>query len=157
MSLTPNAGGTVNLLQPNIAGGNYTLLTSASGGLTPGGVDFTLGAHPAFHGTENFNQSTSTALILTVSANPFQSTVYFTGSASIAGGDAAYNWSAGSTSTNWSTDVAGLTDAGQVPGPITSVIFTANSAVPNIGGSVLSSQLDANYSIQGLTFAVPNE
>ncbi len=155
VSLTPNAGGTVNLLQPNIAGGNYTLLTSASGGLTPGGVDFTLGTHPAFHGTENFNQSTSTALILTVSANPFQSTVYFTGAASVAGGDAAYNWSAGSTNTNWSTDAAGLTDAGQVPGPITSVIFTATNAVPNLGGSVLSSQLDANYSIQGLTFDVP--
>ncbi len=154
VSLTPNAGGTVNLLQPNIAAGNYTLLTSTSGGLTPGGVDFTLGTHPAFHGSENFNQSTSTALILSVSANPFQPTVYFTGAASVASGDAAYNWSAGSTNTNCKTEAAGKNDAGQVPGPISSVFFTASNAVPNLGGSVLSSQLDTNYSIQGLTFDV---
>ena len=156
VSLTPDAGGTVNLSQPNIAAGNYTLLASASGGLTPGGGDFTLGTHPSFHGTENFNQSTSTALILTVSANSFQPTVYFTGAASIAGGDAAYNWSAGSSNTNWSTDAAGLHDAAQVPGPITSVIFTAANAVGNLGGgTVLTSQLDANYAILGLTIAVP--
>jgi fibronectin-binding autotransporter adhesin len=138
-----------------IPNGTYTLLTAGSGGLAP----FTVGSQPAILGTFNFNQSTSTALILTVSANPFQPTVYWTGNGSQANGDGANNWNShvgsGNTLTsNWSTDPAGISDAEQVPGSITDVYFTAANAVPNFGNT-LSTQLNAAYSIKGLFIAVP--
>jgi len=154
VSLTALSAGTVNISASTIQSGDYTLLTSVGGGLTPGGGDFTLGTHPAIHGFENFNHTTAHALVLTVSANPFVPTAYWTGAASRTTGDAANNWGAGTSTSNWSTDPAGTTDALQVPGPITSVMLTAANAVPGAGG-VLTTQLNADYSIQGLTVAVP--
>ncbi len=153
VSLTAYNAGTVNISDPIVATGNYTLLTAA-GGLSLGG-DFTLGNHPPIRGSFGFNQSTATALVLSIAANPFVPTAYWTGLGSQAASDGANNWTAGtSTITNWSTDSAGTHDAAQVPGPITSVIFTATNAVPT-GGNTLLTQLDSNYAIQGLTIAVP--
>lgn len=135
-----------------ITQGSYTLLTAASG---ISAADFALGTHPAIRGSYNFNHSTATALVLTISANATPSTAYWTGSGSRAASDANNNWAAGpGATTNWSLDQAGTTDAGQVPGSNTSVYFTATSAVPGAGG-VLTTQLDGTYSIQGLTIAVP--
>ena len=68
--------------------------------------------------------------------------------------DAANNWSTGNSNSNWSTDSAGATDANQVPGGITDVVFAASNAVPN-SGSTLTTQLDGNFPIKGLTIAVP--
>jgi autotransporter-associated beta strand protein len=148
------ASNTINLAAiSGVSPGNYTLLTCPSGGIVA--ADFILGTRPSIRGSYNFNQSTSTALVLTISANATPSTAYWTGSGSRVAGDGQNNWAAGpNTTTNWSTDSAGLTDAGQVPGTNTSVIFTAANAVPS-SGNTLTTQLDANYSIQGLTFAVP--
>ncbi len=136
-----------------VSPGNYTLLTSGSGGIVA--ADFILGTRPAIRGSYSFNQSTSTALVLTISANATPSTAYWTGSGSRAASDSQNLWAAGpGATTNWSIDSTGTTDAGQVPGTNTSVYFTATNAVPGAGG-VLTTRLDANYSIQGLTIAVP--
>ena len=62
----------------------------------------------------------------------------------------------GATS-SWSTNSAGTTDAGQIPGPNTNVIFSASNAVGNFNnGSTLQTSLTANFTIQGLTFAAPS-
>jgi autotransporter-associated beta strand protein len=144
---------TVNIAAiSGVSPGNYTLLSS-SGGIVA--ADYTLGSRPSIRGSYSFNQSTSTALVLTISANATPSTAYWTGSGSRAAGDAQNRWAAGpSAITNWSTDPNGTADAGQVPGTNTNVYFTATNAVPGAGG-VLTTQLDANYAIQGLTIAVP--
>lgn len=155
VSMSPFAD-TINISTGTVlANGTYTLLTAASGGLAP----FTVGSQPAIIGTFNFNQSTPTALVLTVSANPFQPTVYWTGIGSQANGDGANNWnthvgSGTAATTNWSTDSSGTADAAQVPGGITDVYFTASNAAPNFGNT-LSTQLNAAYSIKGLFIAVP--
>ena len=151
VSLAPS--NTINLAAIGaLSAGNYTLLTGSSG-ITA--ADFTLGTHPAVRGTYNFNHSTATALVLTISANATPSTAYWTGSGSRAAGDSANNWAAGpGATTNWSLDQAGATDAGQVPGANTSVYFTATTAKSGVGG-VLTTQLDGSYAIQGLTIAVP--
>ena len=151
-------GQVINITQPVVTSGTYSLLTAAAGGnLDPGGSDFTLHA-PTFHGTEDLNKSTAASLILSVSANPYVATAYWTGSASRATGDTSNFWGAGTSTSNWSTNATGTSDAKQVPGPVTNVIFNAANAVPNLGGpgaAGLSTQLDANYAIQGLTISVP--
>ena len=154
VSISQFGGQVINTTEPVVTSGTYGLLTAATGNLTLGGGDFTLN-YPPFHGTENLNQSTMTLLILTVAANPYVSTTYWTGAASRASGDSSDNWSNGTSNSNWSTNAAGTTDAQQVPGPITNVILNAANAVPNIGSNELSTQLDANYAIQGLTISVP--
>ena len=139
----------VNLATPSLVSGSYTLLTAAAGGLTAGGTDFTLGSLPNARGSFALNNSTTGALVLSVTANPTPAAAYWSGAI---GGN--FNWNGGSGSqTNWATDSSGGTDTGQIPGPITNVYFTANNAVPS-SGSTLATALDLNYSIDSLTFAV---
>ena len=151
VSLAPSS--TINLAAiGGLSAGSYTLLTG-SAGITV--ADFSLGNHPAIRGSYNFNNSTATALVLTISANATPSMAYWTGSGSRAAADGSNNWAAGpGATTNWSVDAAGTTDAGQVPGPNTSVYFTAATAKSGADG-VLTTQLDGSYTIQGLTIAVP--
>ena len=155
VSIFQFGGQPIYITQPIVTSGTYSLLTAAGEAISLRvAPDFTLNA-PKFHGTEDLNKSTASSLILTVAANPYVATAYWTGSASRAASDTSDLWGAGTSISNWSTNAAGTTDAKQVPGPITSVIFNAANAVPNIGGNELSTALDANYAIQGLTISVP--
>jgi hypothetical protein len=58
------------------------------------------------------------------------------------------NWSTNSAGvTNWKTDASGATDTHTAPGSPTDVFFTTTG-----GGSNVSTTLDADFSIKGLTF-----
>ncbi|HEV2968855.1 MAG TPA: hypothetical protein VGY55_02625 [Pirellulales bacterium] len=58
------------------------------------------------------------------------------------------NWSTNNSGvTNWKTDAAGATDTHATPGSPTDVFFTTTG-----GGSNVSTTLDADFSIKGLTF-----
>ncbi len=159
-----NGTTTVNLnaLTSIVSGtSNYTLITSAGGGLNVGGAGFVIGTKPAGFNQYNFASSTANAQILTINANVFTTGAqYWTGSASTTGvpTDPNNNWgygaALGTPKSNWSTDSAGLIDALQVPGATTDVVFTASNAVPS-AGTTLTTQLDAPYSIRGLSFDVP--
>ncbi len=63
-------------------------------------------------------------------------------------GNADGNWSTFNAGiTNWKTDATGATDSNAAPGSPTDVFFTATG-----GGSNVSTTLDADFSIKGLTF-----
>jgi autotransporter-associated beta strand protein len=135
----------------------YTLVTAA-GGL---GSGFVIGTRPSGFFTLSLGNSTATQEILTVTGTPASPTEYWTGAASASGApsqsiapDTNNNWGFGSTfntaKSNWSTDAAGANDALQVPGPSTDVVFTAGNAT-SVSGA-LNTQLDATYSIKGITF-----
>lgn len=156
-TVVPSGASTLNIYGlGSLASGatNYTLISAPGGGLTAGGSDFTLGVVPAGFNTYSLSTSTSTALKLTVNANATPGTAYWTGLASSAGSptDPSNNWGYGSglavQKSNWSTTANGLTDPLQVPGSTTDVIFTASNA----SGTALSTQLDAAYGINSLTF-----
>jgi autotransporter-associated beta strand protein len=136
-------------------GTTYTLMT-ASGGLSASRFNASPEFPVGFTNLSLSNNSTGTALLLTVSGNAFlNGTEYWTGQASIAASDPANQWgdAAGSTS-NWSTDSAGLNPYLQVPGSSTDVVFTASNATGVTGA--LSTEMDGGYSIRSLTFAVPS-
>ncbi len=142
---------TVNLTAIGaISSGSYGLIT-ASGGLNAS--NFAVGSRPGGFFQYSLSAPGGTELVLTVSGNATPSAAYWTGSASRSGGNAANNWNFGSTSSNWSLDSAGSTDALQIPGVTTQVYFTASSVVST--SSALTTTLDNNYSIQGLTVIVP--
>ena len=153
-AVTTNGTTLLNLNEPTVANGTYTLITAA-GGL--GTTSFAVGARPAGRISFDLGSSTSTAEILTVSASPFVTgNEYWTGAASRTAGDTANNfWATGTSSSNWSTDPAGSNDPNQVPGANTDAVFTASNATPN-AGSTLTTKLDAGYSIRSLTFDVPS-
>ena len=153
-SVTTNGITTINLSIPTVATGAYTLISAPGGGLTAGGAGFALGATPGGFYTYTLSASTSTAEILTIVAPP--AIAYWTGAGSAVGGDSANNWSFGTSTTNWSSDASGATDTHAVPGGNTNVFFTASNATA--GGGALATELDANFSIDSLTFntaAVP--
>ena len=138
-----------------ITSGNYTLISDAAGGL---GSGFALGTAPAGFNQYTLANSTSTAEILTINANPAAAIEYWTGAASRTISDAANNFSdsaGGFTQSNFSTDKAGTVDALQVPESNTDLVFTATNATPS-SGSTLTTTLDAAYGIKGLTFGVPS-
>jgi fibronectin-binding autotransporter adhesin len=150
---------TINLsLVSSLASGStsYTLISAPGGGLIAGGGGFTLGNKPAGFNSFSLSTSTTTAEILTVTATATPAIAYWTGLASATGSptDPGNNWGYGAllvpTQSNWSTNQAGTTDAGQVPGAATDVFFTAANASSTAG--VLTTQLDAMYNIKSLTF-----
>ena len=147
---------TINLnptvLGGGVANGNYTLIT-ASNGLSAS--NFAIGTRPAGFYTFNLTTPTSSALVLTITGNLTPSTAYWTGAGSSLLGDTANNWGSGSSvnTSNWSTTQDGLTDPLQVPGPITTVIFTAANASGDAFGN-LTTTLDNLYSINGLRFRI---
>ena len=142
--------------QSIITGSPVTLL-SAAGGLDTGGT-FSVGAKPAGFYTFTLSNS-ATAETLTITGNATPPIAYWTGLASRTGSptDPANNWGYGSTlavpKSNWSANSDGSGDTLQVPGSTTDVIFT--SATASGSGGILTTKLDANYSIQSLSVAVP--
>ena len=152
------AGSTTVNLNPTVLGGgvangNYTLITAAGGGLTAS--NFGIGTTPPGFYTFSLATPTASALVLTITGNATPGTAYWTGNASQTLGDTANNWGLGSSisTSNWSTDSAGLIDPEQVPGPITNVFFNAASASGGSAG-VVATTLDNVYSINSLTFGV---
>ncbi len=140
-----------------LTSGSYTLLT-APGGISP--ANFTLGTRPTGFNTYSFASSTPTALILTVGVGGTKPpTAYWTGRASGTGSpaDPSNNWGYGAglapTKSNWATNAAGSTDALQVPGENTDVIFTAANATGNAG--LLATQTEGAYQIKSLLFDLP--
>ena len=117
---------------------------------------FQLGVKPAggFSSVYLSPSPTNNALLLTVSANATPGTAYWTGKGSLLTSDTANYWASGgnAASSNWSTDSQGQNDPFQVPGAVTNVIFTATNVA---GSGALTTTLDQNYFINGLTFAVP--
>ena len=133
----------------SIVPGLYTLVSAASG---LNGSSVFLTQRPAGFYTFTLSQS-SAAITLNVVGNPTPPNAYWTGAASLSN-STANNWGFGASlaipQSNWSTSPTGTSDALQVPGAITNVYFTAGNAVPSSG--TLSTQIDANYSINSLTF-----
>ncbi len=154
-SLTGTSAVNISLANgASVLAGSYDLITAAGGGLSAG--NFTVGSKPAGFNSYTLSTPTPGALVITITGNATPGTAYWTGAASTALADAANQWGIGSTisTSNWSTTPDGLTDPKQVPGPITSVYFTAANAT-GVSGS-LTTTLDTSYSINSLTFAVPS-
>ena len=147
--LTLNAGGAVislnQLAGTNIANGTYTLLSFTAFGSAPAGA-FSLAAGSTVFGGHAFSlsaySSSSTIESLIVTSNVIPPIAYWTGSQ-----DTFWNsFGISQVNTNFSTDAAGTTNPNQLPGSITDVFFTANSAAN------LSTTLGLDFSIKSLTF-----
>jgi autotransporter-associated beta strand protein len=132
--------------------GNYTLITASSGNLSGG---FTLGTTPGGGYSYTLANSNADDEILTIGQYTGPSgAVYWTGNASTINSDLPNNWgntaNSGNT-TNWSTDLPGHNDPGEVPGASSDVYFTAENTTPSSGNNLVT-QLDAAYAIKGLYF-----
>ena len=79
--------------------------------------------------------------VLTVSGAATPLTAYWHGDVS-----AVWNDASAAPNSNWATDSAGTTDAGQIPGAITDVIFSSATATNT------ATTLGANFSINSLIF-----
>ena len=72
----------VNLSMPVLSSGTYTLMTAGAGSTLWDNTFNVIPTNPPFHGSWNLNNdTTATALILSVSANPYPGTAYWTGNA----------------------------------------------------------------------------
>ena len=135
------------------SGSSYPLITV--GGGTLNARQFQLGVEPG--GFATFGLSTAvnnTELVLNITANPTPGTAYWTGKGSNLTSDSLNYWGSGGTSgsSNWGQSADGSNDPLQVPGATTNVIFTATNVASS---GPLTTTLDHNYVIQGLTFNVP--
>lgn len=123
-----------------------TLISSPGAGLTAGGSQFTAGAYTGNFGgytTANLSGTTTTALILTLGGyTSAPTTGYWKG-----GIDGIWNTLTGglSNNSNWTTDAGGTTDAHQVVGAASDVVFSAS------GAANTNTTLGANFSIKSLT------
>lgn len=127
---------------------SLTLISAAGGGLTAGGTQFTGSFTTGNFGgytTATLSNTTTTALILTLGGlNAAPATGYWKGGidgtwATLTGGLA--------NNSNWTSDAGGTTDAHQVVGATSDVIFSAP------GATNTATTLGANFSIKSLTFA----
>jgi len=147
-TLTVNpSGATVNVVATALAAGTYNLINygtlAGSGSVTLNPADLSVGL------SQLSLISTPSALELNVVGNPTPTLAYWSGNYNAQGGTATANWggfNAAGPVTNWSLDLAGATDAGQIVGPITDVVFAASSAQGPI-----NTTLDTNYTINSLT------
>ena len=124
-----------------LAAGTYDLLQDTFGsGLLGGGVSYALGTAPA-----GFNYTINTAPnLISLSVVPFVP-IYWRG-----GQDASWD-TLGAATANWTTNLAGTTDATAKPQTTDTVIFSASSA-PFTSTTVITTTLDANFTIDGLQF-----
>ena len=146
-ALTVNPGGAfvnVNFTTTPPAGAVYPLINFGSQNLagsfsldpsSPGVTSLPLG-RDTYNLVDNAN-----SLQLQIIGPPVPGVAYFYGAVS-------NNWSdlSNSTSSNWSANAAATQDAGNVPGSITDVIFSAN----NLGGNAVSTVLGTNFAINSL-------
>ena len=144
-AFTGNAGGAqVNLGSTALNNNTYTLMNFGSEtGLTVGN-NLTVGTHPSQLFTTFSLALNANSLQLTVAGTAIPNVAYWTG---LQGG--AYKWgdNNGVSSTNWSTDPAGASDTGQLPGSNTDVVFSSGTATVNS----LATQLEHGYTINSLT------
>ncbi|MGB8353237.1 MAG: autotransporter-associated beta strand repeat-containing protein [Chthoniobacteraceae bacterium] len=143
-TLTVNSGGALITVNSQILG-TYTLFDAGS---IVGGSNFTLSSGSAGVTSLQVGANTDTltitgsTVVLTIAGTAVPGVAYYKGGVSSV-------WNAiGSGSTNWSTDLAGATDAGNTPGVTTDVIFSASTQ----SGSAVATTLGANTSINSLNF-----
>lgn len=137
-----NVAGVITLNFSNLSGfgaGNYNLIASALGGLTPTGASYVLGTAPAGY-NYTINQTPALISLSVVSFVPR----YWTNSETT-GSWATLNGTGPFTS-NWSTNVAGTTNYGATPTSADTVIFSADSVI----GTSVSTTLDGSYTVDGL-------
>ena len=148
--LTGNAGGTkVNIGSTSLNNGTYTLVNYTSESGLSVGSNLTVGTHPTQLGTSYTLNLTNTvggpgSLTLTVLGTAVPNLAYWTG---LRGG--SFNWgdNDGVSATNWATNSAGTTDAAQIVGSNTDVVFAAdNASAPS-----LTTNLESAYAINSLT------
>jgi autotransporter-associated beta strand protein len=122
----------------------YTLMTYGSES-NLSGQTFTLGSvPPGVYGFSLINSPTSLQLQV-VAGNATPITAYWTGNYD------SSTWSgfnSTTVATNFSTNLAGTIDGGQLPGSITDVVFSASPV-----SSAVNSTLGQNFTINSLTFA----
>jgi fibronectin-binding autotransporter adhesin len=142
--LTVNSGGAFLSIPTGIAVGTYTLANfgSSSTGLS----NFSLSSTTAGKTTQTSGFTTytllenSTNLQLQVAGTAIP-VAYFKGGVSTVWNDAS-----ASPTSNWSSNLAGTTDAGNTPGPLTDVILNANTQT-----GIVSTTLGADTAINSLT------
>ncbi len=93
--------------------------------------------------------NTNSSLLLNVSGNPTPTLAYWSGNfaAQPAGNSNWGGYNASTITTNWSLDQYGASDTGQIVGGVSDLVFAATTA----SGPVVSSTLDAAFSINSLT------
>ncbi len=132
------AGTNTVKISGSVSPGTYTLISSSSP-LT-GTINLDSSAMPtgflSYSGAINGNNYE-----LTVTGNPTPATAYWKGDVSAIWSDAT-----GAPDSNWTSDAEGTTDASQVPGATTDVVFAAT------GSANGATTLGANTTIDSLTF-----
>ncbi len=120
--------------------GAYNLLTTT----TPlSDANFSLNTSNLVLGFTTYTGASSgNNYVLTVVANPTPGTAYWKGGVSTVWGDASL-----APTSNWATNAAGTTDAEQVPGIASDVIFSAS------GGINTGTTLGNDFAVKSLTFA----
>jgi fibronectin-binding autotransporter adhesin len=137
-AIVPTSGGILANVTVNTSGftsGTFPLLLS--------GVQLALNLPSGF--STDFTDSGPTPTIVNGSI-----TIVSTPANAYWGGTVDANWSTGSYTTgvtNWATDAGGATDTHAAPAASTDVFFTTTNAP-----TYLNSNLDADFSIKGLTF-----
>ena len=149
-SLTAN-NAFINISNPTQTGtfilANYASLT--------GGYDFSLSSTTGNVLTQNLGRNSETltvgsgALTLTISGAGAPNVAYFNGGSTV-GSKTAWNNLADPNFVNFSTNLAGTNDAGNVPGATTDVILNANNATTNVGTSAITETLGASTTINSL-------
>ena len=120
--------------------GTYDLIVSGAP-LTGTFVLDTSGVIPSGFPTSYSGSIQGNSYVLTVTGAATPLTAYWRGDVS-----SVWNDSSLAPNSNWATDDTGTTDAGQIPGPISDVYFSAASAANT------STTLGANTNINSLTF-----
>jgi fibronectin-binding autotransporter adhesin len=145
-TLTVNSsGGYVNLAGPTLNVGTYNLIRfGAQTG--PGAFSLsssTPGVTMTLIGVDTYTLvDGSNALQLVVTGTATPGVAYFKGTVSN-----VWNDLTSAPNTNWSTDKAGSTDAGNTPGSVSDVIFTADTKT-----GVVATTLGASTTINSLNF-----
>ncbi len=143
-SFTAGAAGVfVNpTILPGFGSGVYTLI-NAPGGLT-GASNIVVPLANLPTGSKYALSSNATSLTLTATpAAP--GNFYWVGDVA---GNSWRSLNAGGTNSNWATDIDGTLDAGNTPGALNTVNFSATNA----SATPFVTTLDQNYSVQGLVF-----
>jgi autotransporter-associated beta strand protein len=146
-TLTVNSGGAYVDILGTLNTGTYTLLSFGAGNQAGTGT-FSLSnssiTNTLLVGADTYtlvDNSSGGLLQLDVTGTPIPGVAYWKG-----GVGTVWNVLSGS-STNWSTDLPGATDAGNTPGVNTDVIFSANSQT-----GAINTTLGASTTINSLNF-----